>query len=89
MKIAQPPTFHSYNEELFEKRFDWMISKVLGGALLFFALAMTAQWENFRGASPSYSKVQTARRVIALNVITVAFSPSKKENRDAAATSTM
>ncbi len=89
MKISRHATFLYDNEELFERRFAWLISKVLSGALLFFALAVAAQWGSFRGASSGHVKVRNARPVISSNVSTVAFATSKKDSRDVAATTTM
>jgi hypothetical protein len=86
MKISRPTTALYDNDELFERRFTWMISKVLGGATLFFALAVAAQWGNFRGASSSHTKVRNERPVIVSNMDTVAFSIYKEDSSDATAT---
>lgn len=39
------------DDESFETTFTWMLSKVLGGAMFFFILAMAAQWGTMKGVT--------------------------------------
>jgi hypothetical protein len=89
MKLSRRPIILNENEELFERRFAWIISKVLSGATLFFILAVAAQWGSFREASSSHVKVRTAHPVITSNVRTVAFATTKKDSGGVTATTTM
>jgi hypothetical protein len=65
------------NDEMFEMTFDWMMSKVLSCAMLFFILAVAAQWAGIKADTSEHATVQNERSRSVWNTGPVTLADSK------------